>query len=449
MGMLTPAMEREGFLRRPESAQSDYPGSGKENPKGRKMGVGSPICRFCKADLDHIFVDLGMSPLCESYVSSENLSRMEPFYPLRVYVCRGCYLVQLEEFVHPEDIFSEYAYFSSFSDSWVEHARIYTEKMISRFGLNRNTKVVEVASNDGYLLQHFIKKGIPVLGIEPAANVAKAATKVGVPTIVEFFGKETSSRLVRKGSSADLLIGNNVLAQVPDINDFVRGMKVLLKPRGIVTLEFPHLVRLMVGNQFDTIYHEHFSYFSFFAVESIFAAHGIVLFDVEEIPTHGGSLRIYGRHQEDETRPVTDAVGKMRRQEEAFGIDRLDCYSTFEEKVKETKRKILEFMIAVKRSGKSVVGYGAPGKGNTLLNYCGIRTDFIDYTVDRNPYKQGKFLPGTRIPIHPPERIQKTKPDFLFILPWNFKEEIMEQMAHVRKWGAKFVVPIPEITIYP
>ena len=423
--------------------------SGNQQTMKRRIGEGSTKCRFCKEDIEHIFVDLGMSPLCESYVSFENLNRMEPFYPLRVYVCGKCYLVQLEEFVKPADIFSEYAYFSSFSDSWVEHARVYTEKMISRFGLNPMCNIVEVASNDGYLLKHFVRKGIPVLGIEPAANVAKTAEKVGVPTVVEFFGEDTSFRLARKGSAADLLIGNNVLAQVPDINDFVRGMKVLLKPRGVVTLEFPHLVRLMMDNQFDTIYHEHFSYFSFSVAERIFAEHGITLFDVEEIPTHGGSLRIFGCHEEDGTKQVSDAVAKMRRQEEIYGINGLECYCTFEERVKETKRKILEFLISVKRGGKSVVGYGAPGKGNTLLNYCGIRTDFLDYTVDRNPYKQGKYLPGTHIPIHPPERIRESKPDFLFILPWNFKEEIMEQMAHVREWGAKFVVPIPEITVYP
>lgn len=404
-------------------------------------------CRFCGEPLHHTFVDLGMSPLCESYVSAEQLNMMEPFYPLHVYVCGACFLVQLEEYVSPENIFSEYAYFSSYSNDWLRHAENYVAMTSARFGLDRHSHVVEVASNDGYLLQYFVARGIPVLGVEPARNVAEVAIGKGVPTLVEFFGEETARRLAAEGKAADLLLGNNVLAQVPDINDFVKGMKLLLKPRGVITMEFPHLVRLMEENQFDTIYHEHFSYFSFISAEKIFAAHGLTLFDVEELPTHGGSLRIYARHNEDDSRPVAPAVQSLVAREIAAGIDRIDTYAAFTEQVKETKRKLLDFLIAARRQGKSIAGYGAPGKGNTLLNYCGIRTDFLDFTVDRNPYKQGKFLPGTHIPIFSPERIAETKPDYVLILPWNFKDEIMEQMAFIREWGGQFVVPIPEVRV--
>lgn len=404
-------------------------------------------CRFCGEPLHHTFVDLGMSPLCESYVSAEQLNMMEPFYPLHVYVCGACFLVQLEEYVSPENIFSEYAYFSSYSNDWLRHAENYVAMTSARFGLDRHSHVVEVASNDGYLLQYFVARGIPVLGVEPARNVAEVAIGKGVPTLVEFFGEETARRLAAEGKAADLLLGNNVLAQVPDINDFVKGMKLLLKPRGVITMEFPHLVRLMEENQFDTIYHEHFSYFSFISAEKIFAAHGLALFDVEELPTHGGSLRIYARHNEDDSRPVAPAVQSLVAREIAAGIDRIDTYAAFTEQVKETKRKLLDFLIAARRQGKSIAGYGAPGKGNTLLNYCGIRTDFLDFTVDRNPYKQGKFLPGTHIPIFSPERIAEMKPDYVLILPWNFKDEIMEQMAFIREWGGQFVVPIPEVRV--
>lgn len=404
-------------------------------------------CRFCGEPLHHTFVDLGMSPLCESYVSAEQLNMMEPFYPLHVYVCGACFLVQLEEYVSPENIFSEYAYFSSYSNDWLRHAENYVAMTVARFGLDRHSHVVEVASNDGYLLQYFVARGIPVLGVEPARNVAEVAIGKGVPTLVEFFGEETARRLAAEGKAADLLLGNNVLAQVPDINDFVKGMKLLLKPRGVITMEFPHLVRLMEENQFDTIYHEHFSYFSFISVEKIFAAHGLTLFDVEELPTHGGSLRIYARHNEDDSRPIAPAVQSLVAREIAAGIDRIDTYAAFTEQVKETKRKLLDFLITARRQGKSIAGYGAPGKGNTLLNYCGIRTDFLDFTVDRNPYKQGKFLPGTHIPIFSPERIAETKPDYVLILPWNFKDEIMEQMAFIREWGGQFVVPIPEVRV--
>jgi hypothetical protein len=406
-------------------------------------------CRFCGEYLQHNFVDLGMSPLCESYISAEQLNSMEPFYPLHVYVCGKCFLVQLEEYVKPDNIFTEYAYFSSFSDSWLQHSEKYVKMAIERFKLDKFSHVVELASNDGYLLQYFVTHDIPCLGVEPALNVAEAAVKKGVPTLTEFFGVETARRMVSEGRSADLLLGNNVLAQVPDLNDFVGGMKILLKPKGVITMEFPHLIRLMDENQFDTIYHEHFSYFSFYSAERIFAAHGLTLFDVEELPTHGGSLRIFACHNEDASREVSERVVEMKAREEAFGIASLATYAEFAEQVKETKRKLLDFLISARREGKQIAGYGAPGKGNTLLNYCGIRTDFLDYTVDRNPYKQGKFLPGTHIPIFSPEKIRETKPDYLFILPWNFKEEIMEQNAYIREWGGKFVIPIPEVRVYP
>jgi SAM-dependent methyltransferase len=406
-------------------------------------------CRFCGTKLEHTFVDLGMSPLCESYVSADRLNQMEPFYPLNVYVCHSCFLVQLEEYVKPEEIFSEYAYFSSYSNSWLEHAKNYTDMIVKRLNLDDRSRVIELASNDGYLLQYFVKKGIPALGVEPAANIAAVAEKKGIRTVVKFFGRKTADELVREYGKADLVIGNNVLAQVPDLNDFVEGMKIVLKSGGVITMEFPHLMQLMDQNQFDTIYHEHFSYFSLIAVEKIFAMHDLRLFDVEELLTHGGSLRVYACHADDEIKPISDRVTELRNREGNAGFYRLEHYSLFGEQVKETKRKLLEFLIKAKREGKSIAGYGAPGKGNTLLNYCGIRTDFIDYTVDRNPYKQGKFLPGTHIPIYDPQKITVTKPDYLLILPWNFKDEIMEQMKGIREWGGQFVVPIPEVTVYP
>jgi SAM-dependent methyltransferase len=373
---------------------------------------------------------------------------MEPFYPLHVYVCGECFLVQLQAYVSAEHIFTDYAYFSSYSDSWVEHARVYTERMVERFHLGPRHRVVEVASNDGYLLQHFVTKGIPALGVEPAANVAEIAVGKGVPTLVKFFGVETARELADENRKADLLLGNNVLAQVPDLNDFVEGMKVLLKPQGVITLEFPHLMRLMAENQFDTIYHEHFSYFSFTTTVKILAAHGLVVFDVEELATHGGSLRVYARHDEDDSKPNGESVREMLAREANAGFEALDCYASFSEQVKETKRKLLAFLIKAKREGKSIAGYGAPGKGNTLLNYCGIRSDFLDYTVDRSPHKQGKFLPGTHIPIFSPDKLKETKPDYVLILPWNLRAEIMEQVAYIRAWGGRFVVPIPEVTVY-
>jgi SAM-dependent methyltransferase len=390
-----------------------------------------------------------MSPLANSYVSADKANAMEPFYPLHAYVCAECWLVQLQMYETGEHIFSDYAYFSSFSDSWLAHAKAYTEKMRSRFGLGAGSQVIELASNDGYLLQYFKSAGVPVLGVEPARNVADEAIKKGIPTVVKFFGEQTARELFAEGKTADLLLGNNVLAHVPGLNDFVKGMKIVLKPSGVITMEFPHLQKLVDECQFDTIYHEHFSYFSFITVEKVFAKHGITLFDVEELPTHGGSLRIYGRHSEDSGKPVGERVVALREREKRLGYAGLDLYRSFSRKVMATKRDILEFMIKVKREGKTVVGYGAPAKGNTLLNYCGIRTDMIDYTVDRSPHKQGHFLPGTRIPIYGPEKIRATKPEYLVILPWNLKDEIMSQMAHIREWGGKFVVCIPEVNVIP
>jgi len=389
-----------------------------------------------------------MSPLCESYLRVQQLNEMEPFYPLHVFVCENCFLVQLQEYVSVESIFGEYAYFSSYSESWLAHAKTYTERMIKRFALGPRSQVVELASNDGYLLQYFVLAGIPSLGIEPAANVAAAAVTKGVPTLVKFFNRQSAEELATQGMKADLLLGNNVLAQVPDLNSFVAGMKILLKPNGVITMEFPHLVKLMEEGQFDTIYHEHFSYFSLFSVEKIFSAHGLMLFDVEELPTHGGSLRIYACHAEDRTKDLSPGMFSVRAAEEAAGLSNLESYSSFAERTKETKCALLEFLIHARRNGKQVVGYGAPGKGNTLLNYCGIRSDLLAYTVDRNPYKQGKFLPGSHIPIFGPERIRETKPDYVLILPWNLKDEIMQQLAYIREWNGQFIVPIPEVQLY-
>ena len=405
-------------------------------------------CLFCNSKLSHTFVDLGMSPPCESYRTQEQHNDMEEFYPLHAYVCEKCFLVQLQEYITPDNIFSDYAYFSSYSNSWLQHAKNYVEMAVERFKLNQQSQVVEIASNDGYLLQYFVEKDIPSLGIEPAGNIAKVAIKKGIPTVVKFFGEETAKEQVEKGVRANLLLGNNVLAHTPYLNDFVKGMKIILKPEGVITMEFPHLMRLMEENQFDTIYHEHFSYFSFITVEKVFATHGLTIFDVEELKTHGGSLRIYARHTENSSQSITEKVLELRTREEAAGFTNLETYFSFREQVKQTKHKLLDFLIKAKREGKSIVGYGAPGKGNTLLNYCGIRTDFLDYTVDRSPYKQGLFLPGTHIPIFHPDKIQETQPDYLLILPWNLKDEIMSQMAYIRDWGGKFVVPIPEVKIY-
>ncbi|HKV69785.1 MAG TPA: class I SAM-dependent methyltransferase [Gemmatimonadales bacterium] len=414
-------------------------------PSAERTAAGSrlPACRFCSAPLTHTFVDLGMSPLCESFLAADQLDRMEPFYPLHVRVCDRCWLVQLEAYVGGEEIFTDYAYFSSYSTSWLAHAERYTDAMIARFGLGAKSFVVELASNDGYLLQYFVARKVPCLGIEPAANVARVAEEKGVPTLVKFFGVETAQELVRQGRRADLLLGNNVLAQVPDLNDFVGGMKVLLAPTGVITIEFPHLLKLVAENQFDTIYHEHYSYFSFITAEKIFAAHGLTLFDVEELPTHGGSLRIYGRHREDASKPVSARVEELRAREQRAGVDTVAYYRSFGAQVEETKRALLDFLIDVKRQGKRVAGYGAPGKGNTLLNYCGVGKDFLDFTVDRNPHKHGKYLPGTHIPILPPEALAERRPDYILILPWNLKDEIAAQLSFVREWGGRCLVPIP------
>ena len=405
-------------------------------------------CRFCGSALRHTFTDLGMSPPCENFLPADHLNRMEAFYPLHVHVCDQCFLVQLEEYVSPEQIFTEYAYFSSYSTSWLAHAKAYTERMVDRFHLGRDSLVVELASNDGYLLQYFVAQGVPVLGVEPAANVAREAVKKGIPTLVKFFGKDVAAEMVRGGTRADLVLGNNVFAHVPDLRSFVAGMKLLLKPQGVITLEFPHLMRLMEGNQFDTIYHEHFSYFSFITAVRVLADFDLTVFDVEELPTHGGSLRVYARHAADGSRPVGERVRELARREELAGFTRMETYRNFDEQVKATKRRILAFLVDAKRDGKSIAGYGAPGKGNTLLNYCGIRTDFLDYTVDRNPYKHGRFLPGTHIPVFPPEKLRETRPDYVFILPWNLKNEIREQLAYIREWGGKFVVPIPDVEVF-
>jgi 2-polyprenyl-3-methyl-5-hydroxy-6-metoxy-1,4-benzoquinol methylase len=406
-------------------------------------------CRFCSTDLEHTFADLGMSPFANSNLEPEQLNQMERFYPLHAYVCHKCFLVQVEEFENPAEIFTEYAYLSSYSDSWVQHAKAYVEMIVGRLKLGRQSRVVEIASNDGYLLQFFVGKGIPALGIEPAANVAAVAQRKEVPTLVKFFGTETAKGLVADGMQADLIVGNNVLAHVPGLNDFVQGLKTLLGPRGVVTMEFPHLLRLMEEHQFDTIYHEHFSYFSLLTVNQVFARHGLAIFDIEELPTHGGSLRIYARHVEDDTKTVGPRVTDLLKRETARGLGDLAPYLSFAQAVRASKRGLLRFLIDAKERGKTVVGYGAPAKGNTLLNYCGVRSDFIDYVVDRSPYKQGRFLPGTHVVIHHPDRIAETKPDYLLLLPWNLREEIMAQMAFVREWGCRFVTPVPEVRIHP
>lgn len=405
------------------------------------------LCRFCSSPLDRIFVDLGMSPLCETYPSIQEMHHGEMFYPLLVFVCGNCLLVQLEEFETPENIFSDYAYFSSYSDSWLKHCENYTAKMIERFALGQNSFVVEVASNDGYLLQYFVRREIPVLGIEPAANVAKVAIEKGVPSLTRFFGTQLALELASKGKTADLIAGNNVLAQVPDLNDFVEGLKLMLKPHGVLTLEFPHLLQLIQQNEFDTIYHEHFSYFSLITTIRILKAHGLRVFDVEELSTHGGSLRVYATRVEDTTHGETPAVRALLEKERQHGLDSIAGYEGYACQVKETKLALMDFLLMAAREGKSVAGYGAPGKSATLLHYCGIGKDLIQYTVDRSPYKQGRVLPGTHIPIYHPDRIRETQPDYVVILPWNLKEEIMQQLQYIRNWGGRFVVPIPKVEV--
>jgi 2-polyprenyl-3-methyl-5-hydroxy-6-metoxy-1,4-benzoquinol methylase len=410
--------------------------------------MASSKCRFCDTPLAHTFVDLGMSPISNAFISKQNLNNAEKFYPLHAYVCENCLLAQLEEFESPADIFNEdYAYFSSYSNSWLNHSKKYTDLMVEKCGLNENSQIVEIASNDGYLLQYFKEKNIPVLGIEPAANVAEVAEQKGIPSLVKFFSVETATELTKQGKQADLLLGNNVLAHVPNLNDFVAGMKIILKPQGVITMEFPHVLRLIESNQFDTIYHEHFSYLSFLTVEKVFSIHGIALFDVEELPTHGGSLRIYGKHQECLEHLISERVARLRDREVAAGIDKISTYVKFSDQVRATKRKLLTFLIDAKNQGKSVVGYGAPAKGNTLLNYCGVKTDLLEYTVDLSHHKQGLFLPGTHIPVYHPDRIKETKPDYVLVLPWNIKDEIVTQMAYIKEWGGKFVIPIPQLEV--
>jgi len=404
-------------------------------------------CRFCGGKLARTFVDLGTSPLCESYLSTADLNRGEVHYPLHVYVCESCFLVQLEEYESAENIFSEYAYFSSYSDSWLKHAEKYRDKMMTQFGLGGQSFVIEVASNDGYLLQYFVQRMVPVLGIEPAANVAKVAVEKGVPTLVRFFGAQLANELAAEGRCADLVLGNNVLAQVPDLNDFVEGLKILLKPEGVLTLEFPHLLQLIEHNEFDTIYHEHFSYFSMLTAARILEAHGLKVFDVEELSTHGGSLRVYACRAEAQTHDIAVSVSRLIAKEEKAGLASVEGYESFASQVKQTKWALVEFLLTAARQGKRVVGYGAPGKSATLLNYCGIGKDLIEYTVDRSPFKQGRFLPGSRIPIYHPDRIRETRPDYVVILPWNLKAEIMEQLQFIREWSGRFVVPIPKVTV--
>ncbi len=406
------------------------------------------LCRFCSAPIADTFVDLGMSPLCESFLTAGQIDEMEPFYPLHAEVCAECLLVQVPEYVAPDGIFTEYAYFSSYSDSWLRHAEAYVELVVERFALDDGSFVVELASNDGYLLQYFLGRGPKILGIEPAANVAEVAVAKGVPTLVEFFGVDLAEKLADSEGRADLIAGNNVLAQVPDLNDFVGGMTVLLAPTGVVTLEFPHVLRLIESNQYDTVYHEHFSYFSLLTCERIFAAHGLTLFDVEELASHGGSLRIYLRHAADDTKPVTERVHALRATEIAAGLDEVSTYTRFTEQVETNKRELLAFLIEARRAGKQVVGYGAPGKGNTLLNYCGIRTDLMAYTVDRNPYKHGRYTPGTHIPIFPPEKIAETRPDYVLIMPWNLRKEIASSLGHIAEWGGRLVVAIPQTEVF-
>lgn len=417
-------------------------------PAGRPHVTAIKPCRFCGAAIERTFVDLGMSPLCETYPSAFDLNSGETYYPLHVRVCDQCFLVQLEEYESRENIFSDYAYFSSYSDSWLKHAENYCNQMIERFHLVPQSFVVEVASNDGYLLQYFVRKNVPVLGVEPAANVAKVAVEKGVPTRVGFFGTHLAEEMAAEGRRADLVLGNNVLAQVPDLNDFVEGLKILLKPRGVLTLEFPHLLRLMERNELDTIYHEHFSYFSMLTTVKILAAHGLKAFDVDELPTHGGSLRVYACREEDETRGIEPSVDRLIQTERNAKLHLPDGYLAFTRQVQETKFAFLEFLLKAARERKTVAGYGAPGKSATLLHYCGIGKDLIAYTVDLNPYKQGRFLPGTHIPIYHPDKIRETKPDYVVVLPWNLKDEIMEQLQFIREWGGRFVVPIPEVEIH-
>lgn len=405
-------------------------------------------CRFCNAELKRTFVDLGRSPLANSLLRAEDLVRSEAIYPLHAFVCDNCLLVQLQEFACAQSIFSDYLYFSSYSELWLAHCRDYAERMTERYALDEQSLVVEVASNDGYLLQYFKERGVGVLGVEPAANVAKVAQGKGIATDVAFFGAETARRLAAAGKSADLMAANNVLAHVPNLHDFVSGFRLLLKPTGTATFEFPHLLRLMEGKQFDTIYHEHFSYFSFIVADKIFAHHELRIYDVEMLPTHGGSLRIFVCHAAAPV-PRTARVDELHRKEREAGLDRVAAYADFAKTVIDIKCDLLDFLISMRRDGKSVVGYGAPAKGNTLLNYCGVGPELLAYTVDVSPHKQSRYLPGVQIPIYAPDHILETKPDYVLILPWNIKDEITDKMAAIRQWGGRFVIAIPKLTILP
>jgi SAM-dependent methyltransferase len=405
-------------------------------------------CRICGAPLTRTFVNLGTSPLANAFIRPDRVERMEPFYPLHVFVCDDCHLVQLAEHAAPQEIFGDYAYFSSYSESWLHHAANYASMMVERFGLGSTTLVVEVASNDGYLLKYFRRRGIPVLGVEPATNVAEAAVKNGIPSEVAFFGTATAERLHKAGHAPELMVANNVVAHVPDLHDFIEGFRILLAPGGIATFEFPHLLRLIEHNQFDTIYHEHFSYLSLSVIDALLAQHSLTVFDVQELPTHGGSLRIFVRHDKNAKLEVTSAVGGLRRLERSFALDRPEIYAAFAERVVATKCALLEFLIAARRGGKSVAAYGAPAKGNTLLNYCGVGTEFVAFTVDRSPHKQGLLLPGTHIPIRAPEAIEEVHPDYVLILPWNLRAEITSQLASIRRWDGRFVVPIPTLEVF-
>ena len=405
-------------------------------------------CRFCETKLEHVFIDLGEAPPSNSFLNAAQLDKPESYFPLKIFVFSNCFLVQVDEHKKASEIFdNEYAYFSSYSTSWLAHAKTYTEKMVDRFGISKNSLVVEIASNDGYLLQYFKEKEIHVLGIEPTESTAKVAREKGIESITEFFGEDFAKKLTSENRKADLLLGNNVLAHVPDINDFVKGLKVALKMEGVITMEFPHLVKLIENNQFDTIYHEHFSYFSFTTVCRIFEAHGLVMFDVDEIPTHGGSLRIYAGNKEDTSKSISDKVGELLERENSIGVSDLNYYKGFGEKVNGIKKELLQFLLEQKNAGKKVAAYGAAAKGNTLLNYCGIKNDVISFVVDASPHKQGKFLPGSHIPIVAEEEIKKNKPDFIIIFPWNIKEEIINQLNFIREWGGQFVISIPELEI--
>ena len=404
-------------------------------------------CRFCNCDIKSVFIDLGISPLSNSFLKYENLKDLEKKFPLKVFVCENCFLVQLPEFETPQNIFKEYAYFSSYSKSWLNHAENYANMILKKNNLRKDDLVVELASNDGYLLQFFKNKGISVTGIEPAANVAKVAEEKGIKTIVDFFGEKLATKLSNKGTKADLIIGNNVLAHVPDINDFVRGISILLKSNGTVNMEFPHVLQLIKNNQFDTIYHEHFSYLSLSTVKKIFEFHNLVIFDVEEISTHGGSLRIYAKHKTNENFQIKNSVNELLEKEKDFGLLNLSFYLEFSKKVESIKKELIEFFKNTKQNEEKIVCYGAAAKGNTLLNFCKINKDYIDYVVDNNPHKQGLYLPGSHIPIKNPKEIMKTKPDFILILPWNIKEEIMKDISFIQDWGGKFVIPIPKVTI--